>query len=154
MVSALTGGETGLVRDVVVGWRLPRVAAAVVFGAALGVSGAMFQSLTRNPWHTGVIGFSAGLLHWRADRDPDRQRHLPAGGGRRAAGRDRDRDAVYVVAWQRGVLGFRLIVVGIGVSAMLASLNTWLILRAELNWRYPLPHGVPGPSTACPGVRS
>ncbi|MFC5754661.1 iron chelate uptake ABC transporter family permease subunit [Actinomadura rugatobispora] len=29
-------------------WRLPRVAAALVFGAALGLSGAIFQNLTRN----------------------------------------------------------------------------------------------------------
>ena len=39
---------------------------------------------------------------------------------------------MYVLAWQRGVQGFRLIVVGIGVSAMLTSLNTWMMLRADL----------------------
>jgi iron complex transport system permease protein len=40
---------------------------------------------------------------------------------------------VYVLAYRRGVQGFRLIIVGIGVSAMLRSLNTWLILRADLD---------------------
>jgi iron complex transport system permease protein len=39
---------------------------------------------------------------------------------------------VYVFAYRRGVQGFRLIIVGIAVSAMLASLNTWMILKAEL----------------------
>src|SRR5690606_3967226 len=39
---------------------------------------------------------------------------------------------VYLLAYRRGVQGFRLIIVGIGVSAMLGSLNTWLVLKAEL----------------------
>ncbi len=40
--------------------------------------------------------------------------------------------AVYLLAYKRGVQGFRLIIVGIGISAMLASVNTWLILKADL----------------------
>lgn len=48
VLSALTGRETDIVHDIVVEWRLPRVTAALVFGAALGVSGAVFQSLLRN----------------------------------------------------------------------------------------------------------
>ena len=39
--------------------------------------------------------------------------------------------AVYLLAWQRGVQGFRLIIVGIAVSAMLTSFNTWLMLTAN-----------------------
>lgn len=35
---------------VVVEWRLPRVLLAILLGGALGMSGAIFQSLTRNPW--------------------------------------------------------------------------------------------------------
>lgn len=133
VVSALTGGETGLVHDIVVEWRLPRVAAALVFGAALGVSGAVFQSILRNPLaDPGIIGFSQGSYtgalivilvvngtYWQ----------LVGGalvGGMATA------LAVYLLAHRRGVQGFRLIIVGIGVSAMLDSLNTWLILKAEL----------------------
>ena len=120
VVSALTGGETGLVHDIVVEWRLPRVAAALVFGAALGVSGAIFQSMLRNPLaDPGIIGFSQGSYtgalivilvvngtYWQ----------LVGGallGGMATA------VAVYLLAYRRGVQGFRLIIVGIGVSAML-----------------------------------
>lgn len=133
VIAALTGGETGLVHEIVVEWRLPRVAAAVVFGAALGVSGAVFQSMLRNPLaDPGVIGFSQGSYtgalivilvingtYWE----------LVAGallGGMATA------VGVYVLAYRRGVQGFRLIIVGIGVSAMLGSVNTWLILKAKL----------------------
>ncbi len=133
VVSALSGGETGLVHEIVIEWRLPRMAAAVVFGAALGVSGAVFQSMLRNPLaDPGIIGFSQGSFtgallvilvlngtYWQM-----------AGGA--LAGGMATALVVYLLAYRRGVQGFRLIVVGIAVSAMLGSLNTWLILKAEL----------------------
>lgn len=134
VISALTGGENGLVREIVVEWRLPRVLAAVVFGAALGVSGAVFQSLLRNPLaDPGIIGFAEGsytgaLIVILVINGSYAQ--LVGGalfGGMATA------LLVYLLAYRRGVQGFRLIIVGIGVSAMLASLNTWLILKADLD---------------------
>ncbi|MEU2653765.1 iron chelate uptake ABC transporter family permease subunit [Streptomyces sp. NPDC007325] len=134
VLAALTGRESGIVHDIVVEWRLPRVVAALVFGAALGVSGAVFQSLLRNPLaDPGIVGFSQGsytgaLIVILVVNGSYAQ--LVGGallGGMATA------VAVYVLAHRRGVQGFRLIVVGIGVSAMLASLNTWLILKADLD---------------------
>jgi iron complex transport system permease protein len=133
VASALTGGETGLVHEIVVEWRLPRVTATVVFGAALGVSGAMFQSLTRNPLASpDVIGFSSGsytgalIVIILIDGS-----YLQVAGGALLGG-IATAMLVYIFAWRRGVQGFRLIIVGIGISAMLASLNTWMTLRADL----------------------
>jgi iron complex transport system permease protein len=133
VVSALTGGESGLVHDIVVEWRLPRVAGALVFGAALGVSGAVFQSLMRNPLaDPGIIGFSQGsytgalIVILVIDGS-----YLQLAGGALLGG-TAIALVVYLLAYRRGVQGFRLIVVGIGVSAMLGSLNTWLILKADL----------------------
>ena len=40
--------------------------------------------------------------------------------------------AVYLLAYKRGVQGFRLIVVGIAITAILGSVNTYLIFRADL----------------------
>ncbi|MEU1811022.1 FecCD family ABC transporter permease [Micromonospora aurantiaca (nom. illeg.)] len=133
VVSALTGGETGLVHDIVVEWRLPRVAAALVFGAALGVSGAVFQSLMRNPLaDPGIIGFSEGsytgalivILVVNGS-------YLQLVGGALLGGMTTAL-VVYLLAHSRAGQGFRLIIVGIGVAAMLRSLNTWLILKADL----------------------
>lgn len=133
VVSALTGEETGLVHDIVVEWRLPRIAAALVFGAALGVSGAIFQSMLRNPLaDPGIIGFSQGsytgalivILVINGS-------YLQLVGGALVGGMA-TAVLVYVLAYRRGVQGFRLIIVGIGVSAMLGSLNTWLMLKASL----------------------
>ncbi|WP_435745811.1 FecCD family ABC transporter permease [Microbacterium sp. PMB16] len=134
VISALMGGETGLVHEIVVEWRLPRVTAALVFGAALGVSGAIFQSMLRNPLaDPGLIGFSQGsytgaLIVILLVNGTYTQLIGGAlvGGVATAV-------VVYLLAYRRGVQGFRLIVVGIAVSAMLGSLNTWLILKADLD---------------------
>ncbi|PCR15561.1 hypothetical protein CQA65_30500, partial [Klebsiella pneumoniae] len=52
-------------------WRLPRVLMALLIGAALGVSGAIFQSLTRNPLGSpDVMGFNIAMVvnEWRLPR--------------------------------------------------------------------------------------
>jgi iron complex transport system permease protein len=134
VLSALTGGETGIVQKIVTEWRLPRVVAALVFGAALGVSGAIFQSLLRNPLaDPGIIGFAQGsytgaliVILVVNGSYPQLVGGALLGGMATAVG-------VYALAYRRGVQGFRLIIVGIGVSWMLASLNTWLILKADLD---------------------
>ncbi|MEP7764282.1 iron-enterobactin ABC transporter permease [Sanguibacter sp. 25GB23B1] len=133
VVRALVGETTSVVRMVVVDWRLPRVLLALLLGAALGVSGAIFQSMTRNPLGSpDIIGFNTGaytgalvviLLLGGSYYD------IAAGamvGGLVTAG------LVYLLAFRGGVQGFRLIIVGIGISAVLSSVNTWLIIKADL----------------------
>lgn len=130
---AFAGQQSGIVQTVVLEWRAPRVLAAVVFGAALGVSGGLFQSLTRNPLASpDIIGLSAGsytgaliVIIVLAGGT-----YLVAGGalvgGLIAAA------LVYLLAYRDGIQGFRLIVVGIGLSAMLGAVSTLLVLRARL----------------------
>ncbi|MFL1430699.1 MULTISPECIES: FecCD family ABC transporter permease [unclassified Nocardiopsis] len=135
VAAALTGGGEPFHRVIVVEWRLPVAVAVVVFGALLGLGGAIFQSLTRNPLGSpDVIGFDAGAYtavvltilvvgsrgYWSIAT-------AAVAGGLAAA------FAVYVLAYRRGVQGFRLIIVGIAVSAMLGSVNAYLITRAELD---------------------
>ncbi|MGW2219749.1 iron chelate uptake ABC transporter family permease subunit, partial [Nonomuraea sp. NPDC001684] len=57
----LGGGGDDHLRMVVDTLRLPRTLAALVVGAALGVSGMLLQSVTRNPLaETGLLGVNAG----------------------------------------------------------------------------------------------
>ncbi|WP_119698768.1 FecCD family ABC transporter permease [Microbacterium halotolerans] len=133
VVLALTGQEAGTANLIVVEWRAPRALAALVFGAALGVSGAIFQSLTRNPLASpDIIGFSTGsftgalvVIIVIGGSYLQVAAGALVGGILTAA-------LVYMLAYRRGVQGFRFIIVGIGISAMLASLNTWMMLRADL----------------------
>jgi ABC-type enterobactin transport system permease subunit len=133
VMNALAGEGAPRVQAVVLQWRLPRVLMALVIGAALGMSGALFQSLVRNPLGSpDVIGFNTGAMtgalvviillqggHWAVAFG------ALAGGLCAAA-------LVYLLAWRKGMHGMRLIIIGIGVSAMLGAVNTWLMLRASL----------------------
>ena len=47
--TALRGGGDAAARTIVVDLRLPRAALALMVGGTLGVSGAVFQALLRNP---------------------------------------------------------------------------------------------------------
>lgn len=132
-VAALFGHGPEQTVRVVSGWRLPRTLLAVILGGALAVSGALFQTLTRNPLGSpDIIGFNAGaytgaLLAIVAGAGGFFSTASGAllGGVAAAA-------LVYALAYQRGVQGFRLIVVGIAVAGMLTSLNTWIILKADV----------------------
>ncbi|WP_438353083.1 FecCD family ABC transporter permease [Microbacterium sp. CJ88] len=131
--SALFGsGDAATVR-VVAEWRLPRIVLAIVGGASLALSGAIFQSMTRNPLGSpDIIGFSTGAYTGALIVSlvlGASTLLMPIGafvGGLVAA------LAVYLLAFRRGVQGFRLIVVGIAVSAMLVAVNAYLLVQARL----------------------
>jgi iron complex transport system permease protein len=133
VLQALLGQAEGRIHMVVVEWRLPRTALALLLGGALGIGGAIFQSLTRNPLGSpDIIGFDAGaytgaliVIIFLGGSYYAIASGALVGGLITAL-------LVYLLAYRRGVQGFRLIIVGIGVSAMLSSLNTWMLLRAQL----------------------
>lgn len=122
-----------IVRDV----RLPRVCAAALVGAALAISGALFQGVARNPLVSpDVVGISqgAGLLavFWIVvGRAPSL---LPLAAFAGALG---SALVVYLLAWQRGVSPGRLILVGIGVGAALHSLTTYLTVKFPIEQARP-----------------
>jgi iron complex transport system permease protein len=113
--------------------RLPRILTTVLVGAALGASGAVCQSLTRNPLGSpdflGVtVGAATGALVVILVLGGD--------GGQVAAGAIAGclatSIAVYLLAFRRGAQPFRLVLMGIGVSAMLEAGNAFLIVRGRL----------------------
>ncbi|SER06486.1 FecCD family ABC transporter permease [Actinokineospora terrae] len=131
--NTLQGAGTGGQKYIVFDLRLPRVTTAVLVGAGLGVSGAIFQSLSRNPLGSpDIIGFSTGsatgailvLIVFGGGMT-----QIALGsilGGVIAA------IIVYGLAYRTGVQGYRLILIGIGVTAVLGSLNTYILTRAGL----------------------
>lgn len=131
---ALSGEGEDMVRTIVIEWRLPRVLLAILLGASLGMSGAIFQSLTRNPLGSpDIIGFAAGsytgaliVILLLSGGYYETAAGAIIGGILTAL-------AVYLLAWRNGMQGFRLIIVGIGISAMLSAFNGWMIKAADLN---------------------
>ncbi|MDH4761811.1 ABC-type enterobactin transport system permease subunit [Pseudomonas sp. SORGH_AS199] len=134
VLAALLGEAPRGIELVVTQWRLPRVALALLIGAALGLSGALFQSLLRNPLGSpDIMGFNTGaysgvlvaLVLFQASILWSTTAAL-IGGLLSAA-------LVYALTWRgSGVDTLRLIIVGIGVRALLMALNTWLIVHASL----------------------
>ncbi|PWJ47712.1 iron complex transport system permease protein [Quadrisphaera granulorum] len=133
LVDVLTGGGDRRSQLVVLGWRLPRLAFAVACGVALGLAGAVMQSLTRNPLGSpDVLGLDAGSFTGVLAVT------LVAGSGSFVAiaagslvGGLVTAAAVYGLAYRGGVQGFRLLIVGIAVAALLASVNSALLLEAS-----------------------
>lgn len=131
-------GQGGFASTIVLEWRLPRALAALVFGAALALSGAIFQTLTRNPLGSpDVLGFSTGaytgVLLVTLVAPPAVAGAL--GGTATSVGALLGglgtAVIVYLLARRDGLQGFRLIVVGIGTAAMLNALNVWILLQAQ-----------------------
>jgi len=118
----------------VTGVRAPRIVAAVLVGAALGISGSIFQTISGNPLGSpDIIGFSTGaatgaLVQIIAFNAGATAVSLGALGGGLAAAA-----LVYVLAWRNGVAGFRLVLVGIGLAAALHAVNSLLVVKASLS---------------------
>lgn len=118
---------------IVVQLALPRIATAILVGAALGVSGAIFQSLSRNPLGSpDIIGFNVGAatgaiaaILYLPDLAYGASAAAVAAGITTAL-------VVYLLAWQRGMRGYRLILVGIGLTALLQSVNSFMLAKADL----------------------
>lgn len=113
--------------------RIPRVAAAALAGAALGLAGCVVQGTVRNPLaEPGILGISAGaglggvIVVTSAD-----------GGGRTliivmAMVMGLATFAlIAVLAWRGGLLPDRFVLIGIGVAYGLSAVTTFLLLRAN-----------------------
>lgn len=154
--AALTGSGDAAARFVVTGLRAPRAVAAAATGAALGLAGAIFQKMARNPLASpDLVGFTTGsatgaltlLLVAGATSSAAIALGAVAGGCLTAA-------VVVGFAVGRHVGGQRLILVGIAIAAMLASVNDFLLTRADVEsaqaarvWLFGSLNGVGWPQT-------
>jgi len=131
--NALTGSAPRNITMVVTEWRLPRVMMALLVGAALGISAAIFQSLMRNPLGSpDVMGFNTGAWSGVLVAMVLFGQHLTAITLAAMAGGILTSLIVWALAWRDGIETFRLIIIGIGMRAMLMAFNTWLLLQASL----------------------
>ncbi|RKT83893.1 iron complex transport system permease protein [Saccharopolyspora antimicrobica] len=142
VLQTLVGGGDRAQQIIVLELRLPRALTALLVGAALGLSGAIMQTLARNPlaspdmlgitWGAGtaattviVLGGTAGSL---AGALADYGLPLVALAGGLLTG-----IAVYGLAYRRGVDSYRLVLVGVGVSALAGNATYWLLTVGDVN---------------------
>jgi iron complex transport system permease protein len=133
VVRTLTGNGTQIQEYIVRDLRLPRVLVGLLVGAALGLGGALFQSISRNPLGSpDVLGLGQGatagaLVVIVLFSGSATAVTLGALAGGLVTG-----FAIYLLAWRRGVHGYRLVLVGIGVSAMVTAVNGYLLAKADI----------------------
>jgi iron complex transport system permease protein len=141
VLAVLVGGGDSGQQFIILELRLPRSLTGVLVGGALAVAGAITQSIARNPLASpDMIGLTAGASAaavfvivlgggFGVVGGYLASAGLPAAalvGGLLTAA------AIYGLAWRRGVHGFRLVLVGIGLQAMLLAVVHWLLVVAEV----------------------
>lgn len=145
VLEVLAGGGTKAQRFIVLESRLPRALTALVVGLALGLSGAITQSILHNPLAApDMLGITSGASLGAVGV-------LVVGGGASTglaasvgppvaalAGGLLTAVAVYLLAWGRdrtgahGATGLRLVLIGVGVNALLLAAISSLLTRATL----------------------
>lgn len=133
VVSTLFGHGTFQQEFIVTDLRLPRVLVGLLVGAALGVGGAVFQTVSRNPLGSpDVLGFGQGATVGALMVIVLSQGGAAAVAGGAVVGGLVTGVVVYLLAWKRGMHGYRLVLVGIGSAAMLTAAAQYLITKANL----------------------
>ena len=133
VLSYLVGQGTGDADFIIGTLRLPRGLTALLVGAAFGLSGAIFQRIAHNPLASpDIIGINAGAAAAAVFV-------IVVIGGTSLqvtfgalAGATVTALAIYLLAYRNGVTGYRLVLVGIGITAMLGSVTSYLLTRAEI----------------------
>lgn len=140
VVSVFFGGGTEMEKLVIQSFRLPRIIVALVVGMSLAVAGGILQGMIRNPLASpDVLGITGGAstavvlflaifsnesnaltvsIQWMP---------LAAFLGSAVAGL-----LVYIFAWKNGVSPVRLVLIGIGLSALFQALTTMMMLLGPI----------------------
>ena len=109
--------------------RIPRFVCSLGVGAALGVGGAIFQSLTRNPLATpDLLGVTSGagcavavaVLGFGFGSGAGLAPVAMAGALLATA-------FLYAFAWRNGISGRTLVLIGIGVAALTSAITSYLL---------------------------
>ncbi|MFE3459393.1 FecCD family ABC transporter permease [Nocardiopsis aegyptia] len=121
--------------------RMPRVVVGLLAGAALAAAGAITQTIMRNPLASpdllGVThGASAAVVAVMAFAGsygiisgPLAALGVPAVA---LAGGLASGVLCYLLAWRGGIDGYRLLLVGVGLSAVLMNVTLWLLTLGEV----------------------
>ncbi|SFR06164.1 iron complex transport system permease protein [Lentzea waywayandensis] len=137
VVRTLFGQGERVDEFVIMDLRMPRALVGLIAGVSLGISGALTQSIARNALASpDVLGITGGASATAV--------FIVTAGGGTAIGGAMGLPAaaltgglltgllVYFMTWKKGIDGFRLILIGVSVSAVMQALTTWLLVLADI----------------------
>ncbi|ATN36626.1 ABC transporter permease (plasmid) [Rhizobium sp. ACO-34A] len=136
VIASLTGaGDNQRAERVILRIRLPRVLTALLVGSALGMAGSIFQSISRNALGSpDIVGFTTGaatgaivqIVLFNAGPVETSLAAVLSGGATALL--------VFLLSLKgRTTGGYRLVLIGIGVGAVLSGFNTVLLVMGDLD---------------------
>lgn len=141
VLRTLAGAGTKASEFIVLELRLPRAAAGVAVGLCLGLAGALTQTFSRNPLATpDILGVTSGASAGAVTA-------IVLGGGGYSVGAGLlgfgipvvatvggllAAAIVYGLSWRGGIDSYRIILIGIGITASLGGLTNYLLVRAQI----------------------
>ncbi|MBW1604632.1 iron ABC transporter permease [Streptomyces sp. JJ66] len=141
VLTALFGGGTDTAQLVVWELRLPRAVVGLLVGGSLGLAGAILQGIARNPLASpDILGITAGAGVGAVSVIVFGGAYGSVSGvmadigvpGAAVLGALLAALAVYLLAVRRGISGYRVLLVGVGVNAALTSVLSWLLVKADI----------------------
>ncbi|WP_456273431.1 FecCD family ABC transporter permease [Bacillus sp. AK031] len=140
VVAIFFGGGTELEQLVVQSFRLPRIIIALLAGMSLAIAGALLQGMVRNPLASpDIIGITGGagaaVVGFLAVFSDENNaltvsiQWLPLAAFMGAAV---VAFLVYFLAWKNGVSPVRLVLIGIGISALMQAIITMLMILGPI----------------------
>ncbi|WP_369380572.1 FecCD family ABC transporter permease [Lysinibacillus fusiformis] len=115
--------------------RLPRILMALLVGAALGVAGLILQGIIRNPLAApDIIGVTSGasmgaiifIVYFMGSVGIQ---FLPLAA---ISGAAIISFIIYLLSWRKGVTPIRMVLIGIGISALAKAVLTMLLVLSEV----------------------
>lgn len=134
VLAALLGSGDAATSFIVVDLRLPRALTALLAGAALALSGAVFQQVTRNGLVSpDIVGVSGGASLGAVSVIVLSSASGPAAVPLAAlAGALLSGTLLYVLSWRGGVHGYRVVLVGIGLAAFLQAGVSYVLTEGRI----------------------
>jgi len=140
IVATLRGEGSRIENLVIIDRRLVRTSVAVAIGFLLGMSGALTQSITRNPIASpDILGITTGagavavffVTNPSSGIGPSDASATTILTPAALVGGLATTALVLALAWRGGFDGMRLVLVGLGINAVAAAAIVWMMTRAD-----------------------
>ncbi|MCL6574316.1 MAG: iron ABC transporter permease, partial [Bacillus sp. (in: Bacteria)] len=140
VIKVLFGGGPEMETLIITSFRLPRIIVALIVGISLAVAGGILQGMIRNPLASpdvlGITGGAAvavvGFLAFFSDENNALTVSISWLPLAAFLGAGVVAFLVYFLAWKNGVSPIRLILIGIGISTLMQSLTTLMMIMGPI----------------------
>jgi iron complex transport system permease protein len=140
VAKTLFGNGSDMNEIVIYTFRLPRILVALLAGMSFAVAGAILQGMIRNPLASpdvlGITGGAAAAVVTFLTLFSDKNHSLtisihwlPLGA---FVGATVTALLVYVLAWKNGMAPLRLVLIGVGISALMQACTTLLMITGPI----------------------